>query len=118
LALIRQANFDSVNTLMFSPRPQTKAAALPNPVSDEVKSLRLQEMMALVENQALRKNQLLIGKTLEVLVEGPAKEGKLSGRTRGNKIVYFNGAQDLLFKIVPVKITSAKSWVLEGDTLR
>ncbi|MDI6732067.1 MAG: tRNA (N6-isopentenyl adenosine(37)-C2)-methylthiotransferase MiaB [Candidatus Margulisbacteria bacterium] len=115
LSIIRHANFDSVNTLMFSPRPQTAAAALPDQIDGPTKNARLLAMMEVVENQALAKNQQLVGKTLDALVEGPAKDGRLSGRTRGNKIVYFDAPLELLYQIKPVKITSAKSWVLEGS---
>jgi len=114
LSIIRQANFDSVNTLMFSKRPQTAAAKMTDQIDEPTKNARLQKMMTVVENQSLAKNQLLVGKTLDVLVEGIASNGRLSGRTRGNKIVYFVGASDLQHKIVPVKIVSAKSWGLEG----
>jgi len=114
LHLIRQANFDSVNTLMFSPRPQTTAATMPNQIDEATKNQRLQQMMELVEKQAQAKNQKLVGAKLEVLVEGEGQDGKLSGRTRGNKLVCFEGSKEMICKIVPVKITLAQSWVLEG----
>ena len=114
LSIIRQANFDSVNTLMFSPRPQTAAAQMTDQIDEPTKNARLQKMMTVVENQSLAKNQLLVGKTLDVLVDGLANNGRLAGRTRGNKIVYFDGSSDLQYQIVQVCINSAKSWGLEG----
>lgn len=117
LDMIRQANFDSVITAAYSIRPGTKAAKMESQLDTKAKKARLQKIMEVVGEVAYAKNQKFVGKTVEVLVEGPAKGKKLAARTRQSKIVYFEGSKDLLFKIVPVKITQAKSWVLEGELL-
>ena len=114
LDIIKKAEFDSVNTLVYSIRPDTKAAAMDNQIDDKIKKERLQGIMRIVSDMAFEKNQKLVNKTVDVLVEGEAKDGRLSGRTRGSKVVYFEGKKELLFQIVPVEIKSAKSWVLEG----
>jgi len=116
LDMIRRANFDSVITAAYSIRPGTAAATLPRQIAPEVKKARLQKIMQVVEEVAFQKNQRLVGETVEVLVEGRAKDDRLCGRTRTNKIVYFIGPKKLLDQIVPVKITSAKSWVVEGQS--
>ncbi|MBU1955467.1 MAG: tRNA (N6-isopentenyl adenosine(37)-C2)-methylthiotransferase MiaB, partial [Candidatus Margulisbacteria bacterium] len=115
LSMIRQANFDSVITAAYSIRPGTKAAAMKGQIETSVKKERLQKIMQVVQDVAYQKNQKLVGKTMDLLVEGPAQKGKLSGRTRGSKIVYFDGSKNLICQIIPMKITSAKSWVLEGQ---
>ena len=114
LQMVQKARFDSVITAAYSIRPETEAAKMKKQIPDSVKKERLQLLMKLVEDVAFDKNQKLLGRNLDVLVEGRAKNGKLAGRTRGSKIVYFEGPQELVHQIVPVDITSAKSWVLEG----
>jgi tRNA-2-methylthio-N6-dimethylallyladenosine synthase len=134
LDMVRRANFDSVITAAYSVRPGTAAANLPHQIAPAVKKARLQKIMEVVEEVAYQKNQQLVGKIVDVLVEGEAKGFKvqgsrfkvwktpgtvrLAGRTRANKIVYFYGPKKLIYQGVPVKITAAKSWVVEGEWLR
>ncbi|MGB9867210.1 MAG: tRNA (N6-isopentenyl adenosine(37)-C2)-methylthiotransferase MiaB [Bacillota bacterium] len=114
LELVR---FDAAFTFMYSPRPGTGAAVLPDQVPFEVKRDRLQRVISLQKKITLEINKLLEGKTLEVLVEGPSERdsSRLCGRTRTNKVVVFEGPSELVGDIVNVKITTARLWSLDGE---
>lgn len=117
LDLVKYCKFDSAFTFIFSPRPGTPAAKMSDTVSLEEKKRRFKELIALVASHAKERNMAYLGKTLEVLVEGPSKrcEAILSGYSENNKLVNFKGDKSLIGQIVPVKITKAKSWTLEGE---
>jgi len=92
LDVVAEAAFDSAYTFIFSPRPGTEAAAMADRfVSPEVGVDRLERLKAVVERSALMANQARIGRTEEVLVEGPSKRdpAMLTGRTRQNRLVHF-----------------------------
>jgi tRNA-2-methylthio-N6-dimethylallyladenosine synthase len=111
LYIIEQAGFDACNTAAYSVRPATAASRLADDVPDRVKQERLQEAMRLVEWVARKRNEKLIGTEQEILVESRGR-----GRTRGNKIVKFAADKsDLRGQLANVRITSAKSWILEGE---
>ncbi|SMB97594.1 tRNA-i(6)A37 thiotransferase enzyme MiaB [Thermanaeromonas toyohensis ToBE] len=117
LDLVEQVQFDNAFTFMFSPRKGTVAATLPGQLPLEVKKERLYRLME-VQNRISRvKNEALVGQELEVLVEGPSETDpeKLSGRTRTNKLVIFPGPEDLVGKLVKVKITQAQTFLLKGE---
>ncbi|MFH1347784.1 MAG: tRNA (N6-isopentenyl adenosine(37)-C2)-methylthiotransferase MiaB [Candidatus Margulisiibacteriota bacterium] len=117
LNMIEKVGFDTSNTLAYSTRPGTAASELADDVPDKVKQARLQEAMKVVGQVAERKNQQLVGQEAEILVDYTGKKS-CSGRTRTNKIVKFKSQkQGLLGKLVNVKISSAKSWVLEGELI-
>jgi tRNA-2-methylthio-N6-dimethylallyladenosine synthase len=114
LKMIEKVDFDTSNTLAYSTRPGTAASKLKDDVPDKVKQERLQQAMAVVAEVSARKNQALVGTDQEILVDFTGKKS-CSGRTRTNKIVKFAPARNnLLGKLVNVRITSAKSWVLEA----
>ena len=112
LRLIEKLELDAVNTLAFNPRPGTKAEELPGQVPLDVRSARLQELMRVVEETTMKKNRRLIGKIQEVLVE---KDG--AGRTRTGKIVKFKDETARAGDFINVKITGAKSWVLDAEVV-
>jgi len=112
LKCIKDIGFDTVNTMAYSDRPGTASSKMEGKIPEKVKKERLQEVMAVVEATALKKNQGLEGKTVEILVDEPNL-----GRTRTNKIVKFKGNSSLVGKLVDVKIKKAKSWVVEGQLM-
>ncbi len=114
LDLISELQLDVVNTFAYSPRPGTPAEKMQGQAPDAVKSDRLHRLMDIVERTAEKKNQELKGLALEVLVERD-KLGKLSGRTRGNKLVKFAGNKGSIGKLVDVRITDTGPFVLEGE---
>ena len=111
---IEELRFDVVHAAAYSPRSGTRAAAeFPDDVSDAVKKERLSQVEALQEKIAAEINTLLIGTTVEILVEGQ-KNSRWYGRTYSDKLVFFSGQQDLLGKLVKVEIESASPWALRG----
>ena len=93
IALVRSAGFDRVNTAAYSPRPGTAAAIRDDQVADLVKMDRLARLNAVVNEVAEERAQRFKGRTLEVLVEGPNPKdpAQAYGRSRHNKLVFFDG---------------------------
>jgi tRNA-2-methylthio-N6-dimethylallyladenosine synthase len=110
LKLIEELELDLVNTFSYSSRPGTPAEKMPGQISEQIKSERLKRLMAVVEASALKRNRSLVGKEMEVLVYG-----KGGARTRGNKVVNFEAADEQIGKIVKVKITGASAWGLKAN---
>ncbi len=117
LDLVQKVEFDAAYTFLYSPRSGTPAAEMQEQLSAEVKKDRLRRLMDLQNEISLRSNQKLLGKVVEVLVEGESKtdKDKLSGRTRTNELVVFPGPKSLQGKLVPVKIVEAGTWTLVGE---
>lgn len=117
---LKRIRFDAAFTFMYSPRPGTAAAGLPGQVPEEVKKQRLQQLVLAQKEITLEINKKLEGKQLEVLVEGPSERDKkrLSGRTRTNKVVVFDGSPELVGSLVNVRITKARLWSLDGEMVQ
>jgi tRNA-2-methylthio-N6-dimethylallyladenosine synthase len=114
--VIKKVEFDTAYTFLYSKRPGTPAAVREDQIPEEIKKKRF-ELLVKVQNQISKKiNDTLIGKTVEILVEGTSKTNSdiYSGRTRTNKIVNFEGREDLVGSLVRVKIDKASTWSLEG----
>lgn len=110
--------FDGANTSAFSPRPGTPAAEMENQIPEEEKSRRLNALNRVLKEISKRKNVAAIGGIESVLVEGfNEKKGNYFGRTRGNKNIHFDGTEDLIGKIVDVKVTDATASSLRGEVL-
>nr|WP_207751326.1 tRNA (N6-isopentenyl adenosine(37)-C2)-methylthiotransferase MiaB [Anaeromonas frigoriresistens] len=117
LEVVRKARFDSAFTFLYSIREGTPAADMENQVPDEIKHQRFQKLLDTLHPISFERNKELIGKTVKVLAEDFSKNDstKLSGRTDTNRLVHFKGGDDLIGKIVNVKILKAKTWTLEGE---
>lgn len=117
LDIVNYCKFDGAYTFIFSPREGTAAARMEDKVSMEVKEKRLQELNNLVNKYSLESNQKLVGKIVDVLVNGISEKdnSKVYGYTETMKLVNIVGGNDLIGKIVPVKITDAKSFSLDGE---
>ena len=117
LDIVNYCKFDGAYTFIFSPREGTAAARMEDKISMEVKEKRLQELNNLVNKYSLESNQKLIGKVVDVLVNGISEKdsSKVYGYTETMKLVNIVGGNDLIGKIVPVKITDAKSFSLDGE---
>jgi tRNA-2-methylthio-N6-dimethylallyladenosine synthase len=115
LRLVQDVEFDAAFTFKYSPRPGTQAAKEKDDVPLETKKERLAKLNELCKKMALEKNQRLLGKVEEVLVERLApREKKLVGKTRGNKTVFFSGDGKDIGELVPVEIEEAFTWSLFG----
>lgn len=117
LDIVNYCKFDGAYTFIFSPREGTAAARMEDKISMEVKEKRLQELNNLVNKYSLESNQKLVGKVVEVLVNGISEKNsnKVYGYTETMKLVNIVGGDELIGKIVPVKITDAKSFSLDGE---
>ena len=116
-SLMDEAGFDNAFIFKYSPRPGTRAAALPDDVPTEEKERRDQVLLADQERRGLQRNMALVGTVREVLVEGPSLRNKArwSGRDSGNRIVVFEPSAPLAIgSLVQVKITDAHPQILVG----
>lgn len=121
LKLVADIGFDQLNTAAYSPRPGTPAALWENQVSEEVKSSRLQRLNHLVATTAAARSQRYWDRIEEVLVEdqNPKDSTQVMGRTRGNRLTFFNGnITELKGQLVKVKITEVRAFSLTGDNTR
>ncbi len=119
LNLVKEMRYDSAFMFMYSPRAGTPAAEMPNDVSLAEKKARLKELIDLQEEISIQKNQEEIGRTHEILVEGPARKspGHLQGRTRTDKMVVFQGQDRLVGQTAKVEITGGSGHSLLGKVL-
>lgn len=112
---VRRFAFDSANTAAYSPRPKTPAARFHDQISEAEKNRRLNHLNQVVREVALQQNRRHLGSVQEVMVEAYDAERKnLKGRTRGNKIVHFEGNERLIGQLVSVKILDVTPNTLRG----
>jgi tRNA-2-methylthio-N6-dimethylallyladenosine synthase len=116
LEVVEQVRYDSAFTFIFSPRRGTVAADLPGQLPHPIKRARMERLVELVQRNATERAQRFVGRTMEVLVEGPSRTdpSKLRGRTRHNKTVNFSGVAHA-GELVDVEIGSATSTTLAGE---
>jgi len=116
LEVVDQVGYDSAFTFIYSPRRETEAATLDDQLPHEVSRERMQRLVDLVQHHATERAQRFVGRTMEVLVEGPSRTdpSKLRGRIRHNKTVNFTGAA-APGDLTDVEIAAATSTTLAGD---
>jgi tRNA-2-methylthio-N6-dimethylallyladenosine synthase len=115
LALLRRIRFDVVHVAMYSPRAGTASARIwEDDVPLQEKKRRLHEVELLQAEISSQINASMVGTTREVLVEG-TRQGKWYGRTRNNKILFFESDESLAGRVIPVEVTSSSSWSLQGQ---
>jgi tRNA-2-methylthio-N6-dimethylallyladenosine synthase len=116
LKLVRDANFDQSFSFIYSQRPGTPAASLPDDVSHETKQARLARLQAQLNEQARAISETMVGSVQRVLVERPSKKDAtdLAGRTENNRWVNFAGPAELIGRFVDVVIVKALPQSLRG----
>ena len=117
LETIERVGYDNVFVFRYSPRPGTPAAAMPEQIPDEVKARRNARVLDVVQRVTAARSRLLAGRTMEVLVDGTSRKnaGELSGRTRCNRVVNFDGqGRVAVGDIVPVQVTEVLPHSLRG----
>ena len=117
LELVEDVGFDASFSFVYSPRPGTPAAELPDATPHETKLARLHELQVLLDARAQAISEAMIGTTQRVLVEGVSKKDarELAGRTDNNRIVNFAGRARLTGQFVEVTITAALAHTLRGE---
>jgi len=117
LRLARDLAFDASFSFLYSPRPGTPAAELPDPVPQAQKRERLLRLQAQLDAQADAASAAMVGSTQRVLVEGPSKKSatELAGRTANNRVANFAGPRNLTHRFVDVRITGALAHTLRGE---
>ena len=117
LSLAREVEFDQAYIFKYSQRRDTPAANLPDQVPQKVREERNQRLLEVINEIAKRKYGTLVGRQMQILVEGPSKKNpaRMTGRTRCNKIVVFDGSERHRGQLMDVKITRAGSFTLYGD---
>ncbi|MGJ3353614.1 tRNA (N6-isopentenyl adenosine(37)-C2)-methylthiotransferase MiaB [Providencia sp. Je.9.19] len=120
MKLIADVNFDMSFSFVYSPRPGTPAADLPDDVSEEEKKQRLHLLQLRINQQALSFSRAMLGSVQRVLVEGISRKNvmEISGRTENSRVVNFEGTPDMIGKFVDVEIVDAFANSLRGKIIR
>ena len=115
--LYRRVGFDNAFVFKYSTRRDTPAALMDAQVPEEIRDERNRVLLALVDEFAVKKNEGLVGKRVEILCEGPSKTNPatLSGRTPGNKIVIFEGGERHIGEVFDVQIEWTSGFSLYGN---
>jgi tRNA-2-methylthio-N6-dimethylallyladenosine synthase len=115
--LVDQVGFDNAFVFKYSTRKDTPAAEMADQVPEPVKEERNHDLLNLVNSWARRRGEAFVGRDVEILCEGPSKTNpdRLMGRTRGNKIVVFEGSERHLRQVFPVRINRSTGYTLYGD---
>jgi tRNA-2-methylthio-N6-dimethylallyladenosine synthase len=116
LHVAEQVGYDGAFTFLYSPRRGTDAATLPDQIAHEVKVARMERLVEVIQRRAHQRAQRFVGRTLDVLVEGPSRTdpSRVRGRSRHNKVVNFAGLGSP-GEIVAVTISNATSQTLAGE---
>ncbi len=117
MSLCREVQFDNAFVFKYSTRRDTPAAAMENQLPRELIEQRHAMVLAAIDEMGTRRYEGFVGKTMEVLVEGPSRRNaaRMEGRTRCNKIVVFEGGNRFRGELMELKITRNGSFTLYGD---
>jgi tRNA-2-methylthio-N6-dimethylallyladenosine synthase len=112
--MVEQIQFDNAFVFRYSPRRDTPAAEMAEQIDKRVKEERNQDLLGIVDESTRRINDGLVGRELEILCEGPSRTNpaRLTGRTRTNKIVVFEGTDNLIGELLDVRIERANGFSL------
>lgn len=120
MKLIEEVNFDESFSFIYSPRPGTPAADLPDDTPQEIKLKRLHRLQEKIAQQATTISHSMVGSIQRILVEGNSKKStdELCGRTENNRVVNFVGDLAQIGQFIDIKITDALSHSLRGEILK
>jgi len=117
LSLAHEVEFDNAYLFKYSPRRDTPAAGMPDQVPLKIREQRNHRLLETINEIGKRKYDAFVGRRTQILVEGPSRKNpaRMTGRTRCNKIVVFDGSARHRGQLLDVKITRAGSFTLYGD---
>lgn len=115
--VVKQVNFEQIFMFIYSRRIGTRADKMENQILEEIKHKRFDRLKQVFEESVEENNKKHIGTTQKILVEGYSKNNQdmLTGRTDTNKVVIFEGPEELIGKIINIKIISEHKWYLKGE---
>ncbi len=116
LDVVSKVKFEQIYMFIYSRRVGTVADKMENQIDEKIKHTRFDKLKKLAEEIIEEKNKEYIGKTEKVLVEGKSKTNSniYTGRTETNKVVNFEGKEELVGKVIPMQIISEHMWYLKG----
>ncbi len=119
VSLVEEAGFDALFTFLYSPRPGTRAAAMPDPVPRSEKQKWFDKLLEVQNRRSAALHAAYVGNTARVLVDGESgdEDFPLSSRTEGNRLVRLKGDKSLMGKFINTKITGSNTWALYGEAL-
>ena len=117
LDVVKKVNFEQVYMFIYSRRVGTPGDKMQNQISEEIKHKRFDRLKQVFEESVEENNKKYVGTTQKILVEGHSKNNQdmLTGRTDTNKVVIFEGPEELIGKIINIKIVSEHKWYLKGE---
>lgn len=120
VSLVEEVGFDALFTFLYSPRPGTKAAELPDPFPRAEKQKWFDKLLEVQNAKSAALHAAYVGKTVRVLVDGESGDGEfpLSSRTEGNRLVRLKGGKELIGKFIHVRITGSNTWALYGEAVQ
>ncbi|MCI8574297.1 MAG: tRNA (N6-isopentenyl adenosine(37)-C2)-methylthiotransferase MiaB, partial [Oscillibacter sp.] len=117
VSLVTEIGFDALFTFIYSPRPGTKAAEMPDPVPRAEKQKWFDTLLEVQNTESAARHRAYVGQTIRVLVDGESGDPAfpLSSRTEGNRLVRLKGGADRIGQFLDVKITDSNTWALYGE---
>jgi tRNA-2-methylthio-N6-dimethylallyladenosine synthase len=117
MSLIEEIGFDHSFSFIYSRRPGTPAAELPDDVPHDVKQARLARLQHVINNSTQQISREMVGTVQRILVDRPSRKdaSEMSGRTENNRVVNFKGPASLIGEFVDVQITEAFTNSLRGE---
>ena len=117
--VVKQVDFEQIFMFIYSRRVGTRADKMENQIPEKIKHKRFDRLKQVFEESIEENNKKYIGTTQKILVEGYSKNNQdmLTGRTDTNKVVIFEGPEELIGKIINIKIISEHKWYLKGEVL-
>ena len=117
LDVVSKVNFEQIFMFIYSRRVGTRADKMENQIPEEIKHKRFDRLKKLFEDHIEENNQKYVGTIQKILVEGHSKNNTemLTGRTDTNKVVIFKGEEELIGKIINIRIISEHKWYLRGE---
>jgi tRNA-2-methylthio-N6-dimethylallyladenosine synthase len=114
--LVEEVGFDGAFVFRYSPRRETPAATMEGQLPESVKEERNQDLLKVVDRLTKQANERLVGRDVQVLCEGPSKTNatRLMGRTGSNKIVVFEGPDELAGQLIDIRVRQANGFSLYG----